>query len=421
MQRKSRLDAVRFVDLLMFSSQHLDQVSLEDLANDFGEKHGLSISKQALQERFNEQAVNFLMELLNRQLKSQLPGLPIDKRIDYARFSSIKVKDSTRFELPASYACAYKGHGGVSSPAQISIQYEYDLLTGKPVVLQLTSACRNDQQDSKQTLQDIGKGELLIRDMAYVSQAYLTHITTVGAYYLNRLNPKWIVHDKDDKPIDFGKLRAKIDRHNLPVTEVEGFIRMGKNRLRTRLIVSRVPDKVYQDRIYHADRAAKSKGYNLTQEYKTRASLNLFITNIPKEWIETEHIRRTYSLRWQIELVFKAWKSQASIDKMKAFKLHRFQCQLIARFLWLLIHTQVRQLIDQWTSSDSAFQSSTQKFFKTAFRLSHLLREVLFYNSVLSMWMERMLLDLGRKYFTETRKHRPNVSAAISQICHSLA
>jgi len=52
-QRKSTLAAHHFVDMLMFASKPSDQLSLDDLANDFCEQHGISISKQALQERFN--------------------------------------------------------------------------------------------------------------------------------------------------------------------------------------------------------------------------------------------------------------------------------------------------------------------------------------------------------------------------------
>ncbi|MBX2894006.1 MAG: hypothetical protein KF763_01095 [Cyclobacteriaceae bacterium] len=68
MQRKSVLSAKHFVDMLMFANKPSDQLSLEDLANDFCEQHGISISKQALHERFNDFSVSFMKDLLKRQL-----------------------------------------------------------------------------------------------------------------------------------------------------------------------------------------------------------------------------------------------------------------------------------------------------------------------------------------------------------------
>lgn len=401
----------------MFANQHLDTLSLDDLANDFCEKFDIPISKQALQERFNEKAVNFLTSLLNKQLKNQLSSLSDGQKNGYSKFKRIRVKDSTRFGLPANYSSTYKGHGGMGGSSQISIQYEYDLISGSPMALQLTSACRNDQQDSKQTLQEIESGDLLLRDLAYVSQNYLSHITEIGAYYLNRLNPKWVVLDKKDKPINFSKIYKQIKKHSLSVKEVECFIRMGKERLKTRLVISAVPSEEYERRIHKAGITAKSKGYKLTDEYKLKAALNLFITNIPKEWLCTKKIRETYSLRWQIELVFKVWKSQARINKMKSMKLHRFQCQLIARFLWLLFHIQALKLLEQWVlKTNPGFKCSQWKFFKIAFRILKQLREVIFNNAPLNNWVIKIYHHPNKKYLSETKKNKISVFDSIDHL-----
>ena len=390
--------------MLMFASKPSDHLSLEDLANDFCEQHGISISKQALQERFNDFSVAFMSSLLKNHLSQQLS--PITKPEAYRYFNRIRVKDSTRFSVPKEYASIYKGQGGIGTAAQISIQYEYDLLTGKPIVLELTSACRNDQQDSKETLENIEKGDLLIRDLAYTSQGYIQHVTNTQAYYLNRLNPKWKVYDKNGFLIDFSKIGKRLNKYSLSLLELDAFISIGKEQLHTRLIVSKVDHQTYNKRLAKAQIAAESKGYQLSKGFKTCAALNLFITNIPKQWLKAKEVRIAYSLRWQIELIFKVWKSQANINSVKAMKIQRFQCQLLGRLLWILLHWKMLGIIQEWLIQhvkNKYYKCSVWKFYKVAFRLSNLLRQILLTRKPTSCWLDELIKKAEKKYLTETK------------------
>ena len=406
MQRKSRLTASRFVDLLLFADQKLDQLSLNDLVTDFNEQYGASLSKQGLQERFNDQAVAFLSSLLKLILERRILSLSPSKQLFASNFfKKVKLKDSTRFALPEQYAYVYKGHGGVSSPAQISIQFEYDLLSGQIIDLALTSAVRNDQQDSKETLHKIEKGELVIRDLAYAGKEYIDHIEKIGAYYLNRLNPRWHVLTQEKEKIDFNKILKRINRMGSSYLEQEVYIKYGKKNMKTRLIATKVPQQVYQRRIKEATRAAKSKGYQLTREYKTKAQLNLFITNVPAQWLNTKQVHQIYHLRWQIELIFKSWKSMAYINKMKSMRVQRFQCQLIARFIWIILHWQALLITQKWINKQSIkVKCSIWKFYKMAYRVSGIFRNVIFGALPISEWMTMLLRNAETKYKTETRK-----------------
>jgi hypothetical protein len=409
-QRKSALDASRFVDMLMFSSGPANQLSLEDLANDFCEQHGITISKQGLHERFNDFSVEFMGALLKEQLSRQLRCVQTPEV--YKHFKRIRIKDSTRYSVPKEYASVYKGQGGIGTPAQISIQYEYDLLSGQAIEMELTSACRNDQQDSRETLNSIEKGDLLIRDLAYASQAYIEHISSKEAFYLNRLNSKWKVFDSKGTPIDFSKILKKLKKYSLQLMELEVFIPINKQILSSRLIVSRVNDQTYSKRMCKARVAARSKGYKVTDNFKMRASLNTFITNIPVEWLAADQVRATYSLRWQIELIFKVWKSQGYISKIKAMKVQRFQCQLIARLLWLLLHWQALRIVQQHMET----KCSPWKFYKVAIRLSNLLRHVILKRYPIEQWITQIMKKADKKYFTETNPQKPTTFDTLKEI-----
>lgn len=396
------MDARGFVDMLMFACGPANQLSLEDLANDFCEQHGINISKQGLHERFNDFSVEFMRALLKEQLSKQLDCVQSPQV--YKHFKRVRIKDSTRYSVPKEYASAYKGQGGIGTPAQISIQYEYDLLSGLAIDLELTSACRNDQQDSKETLTSIEKGDLLIRDLAYSGQAYIKHISSKGAFYLNRLNPKWNVFDGKGNRIDFSNIIKKLKRHSLPLIELEIFIPINKEILSSRLIISRVDDQTYSKRTQKAKIAARSKGYHVTKNFKTRASLNTFITNVPLDWLSADQVRATYSLRWQIELIFKVWKSQGYISKIKVMKIQRFQCQLIARLLWLLLHWQAFRMVQQYMK----IKCSPWKFYKVAIRLSSLLRQAILRRKSIEPWFNQITKKADKKYYTETKHQKHN-------------
>jgi hypothetical protein len=382
----------------MFANQSSGHGSLEDLANDFFEQQGISISKQAIQERFNDQAVLFMQTLLKEQLSRQLPVL--EKGGVYELFNRIRIKDSTRFSLPKKYAAVFKGHGGIGGPAQISIQYEFDILNNKVLALDLTSACVNDQQDSKDTLHTIKKNDLLIRDLGYSTQGYIKHITDAEAFYINRLNPLWKVYDLKNRPIDFVKVSRKIKRYSLPFVDMDILIRIEKEMVPSRLIISSVDEKTYRQRIKKAKKKSTSLGYTMTDQYKVSASLNLFITNIAPTQLTAEAIKTLYRLRWQIELIFKVWKSQANIDKIKPVKIQRFQCELIARLIWLLLHWQALRIIQHLVKVRCSFW----KFYKVAFRLSAQLRQAFQGQKPVQEWFEKLIQLASRKYRTEVKK-----------------
>ncbi|CAM4413391.1 hypothetical protein BAMA_16345 [Bacillus manliponensis] len=61
---------------------------------------------------------------------------------------------------------------------------------------------------------------------------------------------------------------------------------------------------------------------------KRLMSMNVYITNIPPEEVPTNYVHSLYSLRWQVEILFKTWKSFFEIDECKDIKKERLECHL---------------------------------------------------------------------------------------------
>ena len=389
----------------MFNSQQGDLLSLDNLAEDFESEYGMSISKQGLDERFNKQSVTFLKMVVSNMLSSQ-----IQKRIsnsDKFLFPSCRLRDSSRFGLPDEYASVYKGYGGATKSASIiSIQYEFDLLSGNQIDLQLTSACRNDQQDSKESVNNINKGDLLIRDLGYVTTSYLKSVIEKEGYFLNRIPSQMNVYDIENQheKIDFEKIYKKMKKYNLPYLEFDAMIGK-KAKIPSRLIVYLNKESTYKSRLKRTKKNTKSIGCNVSKEQKIRSRLDIYITNTDQEMIKSENIRSIYSLRWQIELVFKAWKSLCKIDKIKKVKIHRFECVLLAGLVWILANWKILQFVNKWFMDNLKDKMpSTWKFFKLSTLNKAKLRKIIFRNESITPWLELLLIISEKKLHRETKK-----------------
>ncbi|MEL6537058.1 MAG: hypothetical protein AAFQ98_16675, partial [Bacteroidota bacterium] len=93
-QRKRKLTARLFLEMLLCKSFSPNQQSLLDHQRELSIHAGVEITKQSLDQRFTPQATAFIKVLLSEQM---------DEVIDYsipmlASFSHVFIQDSTRFK-----------------------------------------------------------------------------------------------------------------------------------------------------------------------------------------------------------------------------------------------------------------------------------------------------------------------------------
>ena len=339
-----KLNGWKFLDMLLFTHFNHEKLSLNDLALQLHSRYGISISKQGINDRFTYAAVRFFHAVLEEVLASV--------RIDEGNmpildsFPRVRIKDSTAFQLPAHLASRFPGCGGGASIAGIRIQFEYDYKTGKVFDLSLHPFNRNDMSNASKNLSTIEKNDLLIRDLGYISQNILFDIhKTYQAYFLNRLpvnNKVYQWHDGSYHQVDFSEIEAYLEKYNLPYTQL--LVYLGKQRdtmIPVRLLIERLPEEERKKRLRAANKTAKKKGRTLSKEYKARSGLNIFITNIPQSILPAKQVRKLYRLRWQIEIIFKTWKSFGQINKVKMMNVYRFECCLIAKLIWLMLNWQI--------------------------------------------------------------------------------
>lgn len=93
-----------------------------------------------------------------------------------------------------------------------------------------------------------------------------------------------------------------------------------KQQLFARVIFNLLTEKQLQKR--QAKIAEKEKSQNRTYSEKSKmiAGLNVYVTNTSWEWVPMEQVHELYTLRWQIEIVFKMWKTLFKIDHYRNVK-----------------------------------------------------------------------------------------------------
>ena len=253
---------------------------------------------------------------------------------------TIRIKDATSFQLPEELCDVYPGSGGKTSKACLKIQFEYDLKSGKILELSVGPYTTSDLTNSYETIESVNEKDLLIRDLGYIGLNFLEKVENRSAFYLNRIKSNISVWTtgKTGQLVAFDLAKIERQMRKSKTNTREFLVCLGSDKkVKCRLIVECLPEEVKAEKLRKANRAAQREGRQLGKDTIARVGLNLFVTNMKEEDIPKEQVWSLYRLRWQIELVFKVWKSIASVDKIKKVKRERIECHLYGKLLWALL------------------------------------------------------------------------------------
>ncbi len=125
---------------------------------------------------------------------------------------------------------------------------------------------------------------------------------------------------------------------------------IGQNqKLPARVIIHRLTDDQTQIRLKNQAIREKKKGIVMKDKSKRLMSMNVYITNTSLEEVPTNYVHSLYSLRWQIEILFKTRKSFFEIDECKNIKREHLECHLYGQLIGILLCSstmfQMRQFL----------------------------------------------------------------------------
>lgn len=136
---------------------------------------------------------------------------------------------------------------------------------------------------------------------------------------------------------------------------------IGKEKFYTRLIAYKVPEEIANKRRHNLNKTAKHHGRKTLTENSIRQGYSIFITNVHVVIWPTKIIQTIYRLRWQIELVFRSWKSQLKIHFLQGTSENRIRTLLYAKWLAIVICTYIFELITWYSKKYLGEESSFHK------------------------------------------------------------
>ena len=215
-----------------------------------------------------------------------------------------------------------------------------------------------------------------------------------------------VYQQQNDKVIELDFAEIAWNMREFDLQHIEESVFLGEDlELQVRLFIYLLPDAVYRERMRKLNRNAKKQGRELTTESKARAQLTLFITSAPEEAINIETAWKVYTLRWQIELTFKVWKSIWKIDKVKKVKQERLECYIWAKLFIIITSWHVLWFIGKMLRQLYGKNLSYYKAMKTIVFYINRFRQMIIGGSVTTgKYLAEFLILSRRKHLLEKKK-----------------
>lgn len=310
--------------------------SLTTLCGSLSLHSSTHISKQGLDQRFTPEAVDFLKKMFfSLAAKQEWFTVPLEQE---RLFSRIRIMDSTAFNLPGEYS-DYPGTKG----SGVKIQLEYELYKGNLLQTTIDSGKSSDRQAAISTEDSLQPGDLCLRDIGYYSARNLREIAERDAFYISRI-PANTTLWKEDKEKGWIKIEPLEEIKEVSPGEAIEFpcLRIGKwikEPLMSRVIIQRLTPEQQRKRDDLLQKK-RQKGKH-TQSAKQRNSIQILVTNITQDQVDAKEMYSLYSLRWQIEILFKTWKSLFQIHEIKKMKQERMECHLYGTLIRIFLSTML--------------------------------------------------------------------------------
>ena len=331
-RRKSPITGQVFLKALVLGFLEKPKASLNEIAQSCLDL-GVAVTTQAINERINTFSVAFVQNMFCQALLVFKNQQPLRLAI-LQQFTAINLIDSTTKALPDSMVAEYPGCGGNASLSGLKIQLVFDFLSGNMKQVEM-QAGNDPDQAYRGYLQMVKENSLTIADLGYFCLDAFRVIAEKSAYFLSRYSYPTVLLSALGQKIDLVKLLQAQTEDMQELSVLLGS--RPEHKLTCRLIILRTPEKVAEERRRKAKEHAKKRGRTLGATYLFLLGWTLFVTNAPASMISTSQVYDFYRIRWQIELIFKLWKSYSGLNHICAWRKERVMTELYAKLIGIVI------------------------------------------------------------------------------------
>jgi hypothetical protein len=267
------------------------------------------ISKQAIFYRMNEEWLKTIKALVSKVILHQVnkqvkPGL-------FRGFINVWIQDSTCIHLPL--VLIKKFTGGVANGKQnatAKLNVIVNAISGHCPLMEWCSFTDSEQSLCSNIMSIASAGDLVIRDLGYFVLSEFTKMADAGIFFLSRWKNKVVIYDiQSGKQINMLKLfKGK--------TYIDMQVLCGRDeQVKVRLVAIKLPPEQAAERKRKAKKDGKKKT-NHNQEFYALLEYVIFITNVEETTWNYKEVAMAYRIRWNIEILFKSWKSGLKVERM---------------------------------------------------------------------------------------------------------
>ena len=353
-QRAREFSGATWVQTLVFGCLGTPQPSLAALTQSAA-ACGVVVTPQALDQRFTAAGAACLEQVLAAAVQAVVGAEPVAIPL-LQRFTGVYVLDSTSLALPAALAALWPGCGNGAQPttATLKVGVRLELTTGLLAGPTLAAGRTHDRALALATA-PLPAGALRLADLGFWKLDDLRNLAAADGYWLSRLQAQVAVFDAAGQRWEVGALlaRQQADAVDMPVT-------LGvAHRLPARLLAQRVPPAVAEERRRHLHAEGKRRGQTVGQARLALADWLIFVTNVPETLLNQTEALVLARARWQIELLFKLWKSGGHLDTSRSAQPWRVLCEVYATLIALVIQHWTL-LLGCWAFPDRSLVKAAQ-------------------------------------------------------------
>ena len=333
-QGRAKLSGAKFVQTLTFGWLANPQATYEELAQTAATL-GVRISPQGVEQRFTERAARGVERVRQAAVQQVSAAAPVAIPL-LPRCTAVSIPASPQVQLPARLAQVWAGSGGgaqaTDSTAALKLPVRLDLKPGR-LDGPFLQAGRASDRTSPTPYAPVPAGSLRLADLGYFALAVRQTSAQQQAYWLTRLMAGTQVFEAHGPALDVARGLAAYGPAVLALPVCLGV----HHRLPGRLIAVWVAQAVANPRrqALHAD--ARRRGQAVSAERLRLADWTLVVTNVPATRLSGPEVRVGARGRWQIEVVFKVWKSVGHRAHSRRAKPWRVWCEVSAKLLGLRV------------------------------------------------------------------------------------
>jgi hypothetical protein len=271
---------------------------------------GMTVSVQGLDQRFTPNAVSFMRSLLEMALTEMVSSEATRGLLP--QFNGVYVTDCTRLMWAG---------GGEKLAVRLELQHG-------SLQASLSEIHRHDQKTAI-IERSLPPTALHLGDLGFFKLKRFHQWNEQGVYWMSRLKVGTILTTRDGQRLDLKKILSGQAEIVMPV-------KVGvKQSVTAFLVAAPLPETAQKQRQQRLKETARLDQRPISARQAEVAHWTIYLTNIPGlNFSQAYTLART---RWQIELLFKLWKSHGQILTSRSADPLRQHCEGYAKLLSVLL------------------------------------------------------------------------------------